>query len=94
MKILARVSESRLIVEIGTHEIANILGYNYESEIKARGALNVGNEINVSVLFKALNASRDRKDELARMANGLRDAAKKIDSINAALEEPILVVEK
>lgn len=94
MKILAKISDSKMIVEVSTTEVAHILGYTYESEIKSRGALDVGSEIKVSGLFKALNASRDRKDELARMAHGLREAAKKIDSINTALEEPILVVEK
>lgn len=90
MKVIAVVDSSKFLIEASAMEIANIIGYSYPSSIK--GGVNVGQEIKVSDLWRVLEISRERHDELAKMATQLRTAATRVDSINAALSNPIVEV--
>ncbi len=90
MKIIAGIDSSRFLVEVHDNEIAKIAGFTYPSEIKM--GIKVGQEIKVADLWRALEISRERHDELAKMATQLRTAATRVDSINAALSNPIVEV--
>jgi hypothetical protein len=90
MKIIAGIDSSRFLVEVHENEIAKIAGFTYPSEIKM--GIKVGQEIKVADLWRALEISRERHDELAKMATQLRTAATRVDSINAALSNPIVEV--
>lgn len=90
MKIIAAIDGSRFLVEVHENELAKIAGFTYPSEIK--GGMRVGQEIKVADLWIALEISRGRYSELAKMATQLRTAATRVDSINAALSNPIVEV--
>lgn len=80
------------MVEVHETEIAKIIGFAYSGEIK--GGIRVGQEVKVADLWVALEISRGRYAELAKMATQLRTAATRVDSINAALANPIVEVVK
>lgn len=90
MKIIAGIDSSGFLVEVSEHEIAEIIGFTYPSEIE--GGIRVGEEIKVADLWGALEISRGRYAELAKMATQLRTAATRVDSINSALSNPIIEV--
>lgn len=91
MKIIAKGTGSLFLAEISEAEIANIAGHTYTSGVPV-GVISVGKEINVADLWRALSISRERHAELAKMATQLRAAATRVDSINAALANPIVEV--
>lgn len=90
MKIIASVSSSKFLIEATETELANIAGFTYPNSIQS--SLKVGNEIKVAELWRVLEISRGRHDELAKMATQLRTAATRVDSINTALANPIVEV--
>ena len=95
MKIIATISTGVLLIEASSDELAKIMGFAGESYLKDRGReLTVGREIKVASLYRALEVSRGRKTEIATLAEQLRKAAGRVDSINQALAEPIVEVEK
>jgi len=50
----------------------------------------IGSEIQITKLWSALSVERERVDEIRNQANALRKTADKLDSINAALDCPIV----
>lgn len=90
MKIIAAVNGSRFIVEVSDTEIANIAGHSYPSGIS--GGIKVGQEVKVADLWRVLEISRERCTDLSKMATQLRTQATRIDSINAAIANPIVEV--
>ena len=90
MKIIAAMRPNEFLVQMTDLEIARVLGFGFVSEVKP--SLSVGQEIKVADLWRALEISRERHDELAKMATQLRTAATRVDSINAALSNPIVEV--
>ena len=93
MKIIGKQTEISFIVLASGDELAQIAGFSYVSLMKDLMRPQVGREINVSELYRALNASRERKAEIAELANKLRVVAGRVDSINQALASPIIEVE-
>ncbi len=89
MKIIAKGS-SKFIVEADEYEIANIMGYQYPSSLPSGSKIDVGREVQVSKLWAALTIERTRVDEIRAQASALRKTADRLDSINAALDCPIV----
>ncbi len=89
MKIIGKGGRDRFIVEASDWELANICGFSYPSQMK-ENRLEVGSEVQVTKLFEALSVERKRKEEIAGIAASLRKAADRVDSINAALDCPIV----
>lgn len=94
MKIIAAVNEGEYLIQASKDELAQILGFNGAYYLKEGNKLAVGREIKVSPLYQALQVSRQRKTEIATLADQLRKVAGRVDSINQALAEPIVEVEK
>ena len=92
MKIIASIDRSKFLVEMTETEIANIAGHAYPSHIQPQ--IVVGREIKTAELWRVLEISRERHSDLAKMATQLRAAATRVDSINAALANPIVEVAK
>ena len=92
MKIIAQANTDRFIVEADGSELAQVMGFSGTYSLKDGDKLAVGKEIKVSPLWRALEVSRGRKAEIADLANKLRTAAGRVDSINQALVEPIVEV--
>jgi len=90
MKIIAAADRSTFIVSMTETEIANIAGHSFPNAIQA--SIVVGKEIKVAELWRVLEISRERHADLAKMATQLRAQATRIDSINAALANPIVEV--
>ena len=91
MKIIGK-TQYGLIVETNADELAQIAGFQYASSMKADDRPDIGKEIKVSKLYSALNVSRERKEDIAKLANQLRVVAGRVDSINQALAAPIIEV--
>lgn len=92
MKIIASISSNRFLVDASADELAQIMGFNSAYSLKDPNKPDIGKEIKVSPLFRALEVSRERKAEIASLADQLRKAAGRVDSINQALAEPIVEV--
>lgn len=90
MKIIAKAHRDCFIVEASEDELANIAGFAFVHQMKDQNRLEVGRELRVTKLFSALAVERSRRAEIEAMANSLRKAADRIDSINAALDCPIV----
>ncbi len=90
MKILAKADGSKYIVEADEYEIAQIMGYSYPSSLPSGHRIEVGKVVPVTKLFEALSVERKRQDEIKSMAAQLRKVADRVDSINAALDCPIV----
>lgn len=90
MKIIGKAASNRFIVEMTEYEIANVAGFDYPSEMKDRNKPDVGSEVQVSKLFAALSVERKRRAEIEGLAASLRKVADRVDSINAALDCPIV----
>ena len=93
MKIIGKTEGGGFIVTASEAELVNIAGFTYQSSMRTEDRPSVGKEIKVSRLWEALSASRDRKDDIAKLANQLRAAAGRVDTINQALAAPIVEVE-
>jgi len=93
MKIIGTIGSDRFLVEATGNDLAQVMGFHSTYGLKDADKLAVGKEIKVSPLYQALQASRERKGELAELANKLRSAAGRVDSINQALAAPIVEVE-
>jgi hypothetical protein len=89
MKIIARVSSSEFLIQANEHEIAKVCGHTWASGLK----LEVGQTIEVTKLWQALEFVMARPKEVAEMAEKLRKAAENVDRINSTLEHPIIVSE-
>ena len=95
MKIIAKARDDVFIVEARGDELAQVMGHNSAYALKDRTAqLAIGVDIKVSPLYQALQVSRQRKAEITQLAEALRKVAGRVDSINQALAEPIVEVEK
>ena len=92
MKIIGNIGRDAFIVTATEDELAKIAGYTYASAMPNGHKPEAGKEIPVSDLYKALCSSRERKAEIADLANKLRSAAGRVDSINQALATPIVEV--
>ena len=92
MKIIGK-TDTGFIVAISENEIANICGHSYSNTMKAAEQPAIGREVKVSELYRALVVSRERKEEISKLANQLRVAAGRVDTINQALASPIVEVE-
>lgn len=93
MKIIAEVNSDRFIVEATSSELAQIMGFAGTYHLKDRAhQLAVGRDVQVTPLYQALEVSRERKEEIAGLAEELRKAADRVDSINNALASPIVEV--
>lgn len=90
MKIIAKAERDRYIVEASDWELANVMGYTYPSSIPSGHKIEVGKEIAVTKLFEALSVERKRQEEIKSLAAQLRKTADRVDSINAALDCPIV----
>ena len=90
MKIIGKAGGSDFIVQVNNSELASIAGYGYSFPNDVRAE--VGYEINVSKLWQALSVERNRPDQLTQLAKSLREIAARVESINAALENPIVEV--
>ena len=93
MKIIGKTENCGFILTATEDELANIVGHDYPSRMKNDQRPAVGKEIKVSGLWSALVVSRNRKSEIAELANKLRAIAVRVDSINQALASPIVEVE-
>ena len=93
MKIIAKVNDSRFLVEAEADELAQVMGFSGYYYLKDGNKLAVGKVVNVSPLYRALEVSRGRKAEIAALAEQLRKTAGRVDTINQALAEPIVEVE-
>lgn len=92
VKIIGK-TDTGFIVTANEHELAHICGFGYPSELKGSMSLAVGREIQVSKLYQALEVSRARRDDIATLADKLRQIAGRVDTINQALAAPIVEVE-
>lgn len=92
MKIIGRM-DNGFIVTASEQELAEIAGFRYSSSMKSDCRPEIGREIRVSKLFEALRVSRERKEDIEKLANDLRRVAGRVDSINQALSAPIIEVE-
>lgn len=92
MKIIGK-TQYGLIVETHADELAQVAGFYNASAMKADDRPDIGKEIKVSKLYSALSVSRERKEDIAKLANQLRVVAGRVDSINQALAAPIVEVE-
>lgn len=90
MKIIAKVTEGRFIVEATGDELARIMGFNSSYSLKDESRLQVGRDVQVNKLYDALTVERARTDEIKNQAAALRKTADRLDSINAALDCPIV----
>lgn len=93
MKIIAAISGSTFLVEASDDELARIAGFSYASSLEHHMKPSVGKVVNVSPLWAALTVSRERVAELQKMATALRTVATRVESINAALAQPIIEVQ-
>lgn len=93
MKIIGTMGNDRFLVEATGDDLARVMGFANTYGLKDGDKLGVGKEIKVSLLYQALQVSRARKDEIAELANKLRAAAARVDSINSNLAAPIVEVE-
>ena len=89
MKIIAKMGSDEFLVSASESELLYIAGYNSKYGLKDCELPSIGKQINVSDPFAALRVSRGRKLEVEKLANQLRDTAKRVDTINAALAAPI-----
>ena len=94
VKIIAKVSDTRWLVEANNYELANVMGFGYPIELKGNNELIVGREITLSKLWEALSITRGRKKDVAAIAESLRKLAGRIDSINQTLAAPIIEVKE
>ena len=92
MKIIASITASKFLLEANDDEIAQITGNGSAWSIREKWRPEVGREVKVSELWKALESSRERTADLAGLAGKLRAAADKVDSINKAIKEPVIEV--
>lgn len=90
MKIIGKTGSSGFIAEISEYEIAMVMGYGYPTSIPNGHKPDVGSNIDVSKLYSALSVERGRQDEIKSLAASLRKVADRVDSINAALDCPIV----
>lgn len=85
MKIIGKASTGYIksyIVEITENEICNIAGKTYSSEMKN---LDVGAEINISEVWKLLNALKDNKKDI-------NTAIALIDAVSSRLKAKVNLV--
>lgn len=93
MKIIGKAGSGEFIVTASEDEMAKIAGYGSMYEIKSDcDKPTVGREVQVSELWRALKVSRERKADIATLAESLRKVAGRVDSINQALAAPIVEV--
>jgi len=91
MKVIAQTGTGRFLVEATSEELAQIMGFRSEYSIKDEHRKpRIGSEIQITKLWSALSVERERVDEIRNQANALRKTADKLDSINAALDCPIV----
>jgi predicted P-loop ATPase/GTPase len=91
MKVIAKVTEGRFLVEATSDELAQVMGFHSDYYIKDDiKKPRVGCEILVTKLWAALTVERGRVDEIRNQANALRKTADRLDTINAALDCPIV----
>ena len=93
MKIIGKTDSDGFIVTATGDELAKICGFAYLTSMPNDKRPSAGMEIKVTELYRALVVSRERKNEIAELANKLRTAAGGVDSINQALAAPIVEVE-
>ena len=93
MKIIGQ-TKGGYILEASGDELANICGYSYSNELKGSNTPCIGLTIQVWPLYEALQFSRKRKAEIAHLAESLRKIAKRVDTINEVLANPIIEEKK
>ena len=93
MKIIGKTGSSGFIVTAGMEELCQVMGFHSSYGMKDSEKPDVGRDIKVSDLYQALSVSRERREEIAKLANQLRTVAGRVDSINQALASPIVEVE-
>lgn len=95
MKIIAKVSDGRFLVEATSTELAQVMGFNSTYELKERdNTFHVGRDVQVSQLWSALAVTRGRQKEVAELAERMRKLADRVDSVNKALAAPIVEVKE
>lgn len=92
MKVIAKITDDRFLVEATRGELANIMGVNYAADLKSNNDIIVGREVLVSQLWQALTVTRGRQKEVAELAERLRNLAARVDSVNKVLAAPIIEV--
>jgi hypothetical protein len=93
MKIIGKNSSDGFIVLANREELCQVMGFYSSYGMKEADKPDIGKEIKVSDLYQALSVSRERRDEISKLANQLRTVAGRVDSINQALASPIVEVE-
>lgn len=88
MKIIASTGHEKFLVEATADELAQVMGHSWGSTIKDR--LTIGADVKITRLYQALQVERTRQDRVTKLANDLRQVAKEVDTINAALDCPII----
>lgn len=90
MKVIAAINSTRFLVEAGADELCMVMGYDSNYHAPEDAKPRVGKSIAVSRLYGALSVERHRQRKIKELADGLRRQADAIDSINAALDVPII----
>lgn len=97
MKIIARINGDKLLVEMTEREIANVAGYNSESQLphawKPADALNVGMQYEVSPAWNRLQQQAKAADQLEGVSKTLAALSDlvtqtKVQFTNATAEAP------
>jgi HAMP domain-containing protein len=92
VKIIAAVNAYTFLVEANVEELVRIAGRNSSYGMPADEKPAVGKTIEVNDLWNALTVSVSRRDDIAKLAESLRKEAGRIDTINQALANPIVMV--
>lgn len=93
MKIIGQATTGVFICTATEDELCQVAGHAGSYGLKDIDKPQIGRELKVSELWRALNVSRQRKGEITKLANELRATAGRVDSINQALAAPIIEVE-
>jgi hypothetical protein len=99
MKIIAKTDSTGYLLSASEREIANLLGfgsaYSLPEPHKNRHADNrfiVGQTIDISNIYAAVEIERGRAKKIAAQAKSLRALADEIDSINTKLASALTEV--
>lgn len=81
MKIAAKISDSRVLVEMSSDELARIIGYSSDYTLKKAdsNALSVGKEYDIDERFSNIN-------DLASLPKTITDLKKQLDNAMKTME--------
>ena len=93
MKVIGKVNSSTFLVQASEDDLAKIMGFRHSSYVPAADKPEVGRELQVSELWDVLNITRERHEEIKKMAASLRGEATRLDKVNNTLAKPIIETE-